>query len=107
MGVCKTFYRAEQEQRRTHPRQHTEGFWNRSSKFKKVMDVVQNHQHQRDGLELGPVQPLFRQCIHIDSPFVGYKQIVTEKSVEILRSFLIFYDTIKILFLQSKQKRTT
>ena len=53
MGVGKALHRAEQKQRRTEPPQHTEHRRDAAGELKKIMNVVQHHQHQRDGLELG------------------------------------------------------
>ena len=69
MGVGKTLHRAEQEQRRTEPPQHTEHRRDAAGELEEIMNVVQHHQHQCNGLELGTVQPFFRQFIHIESPF--------------------------------------
>ena len=69
MGVGKALHRAEQEQRRTEPPQHTEHRRDAAGEFKEIMNVIQHHQHQCNGLELGTVQPFFRQFIHIESPF--------------------------------------
>ena len=69
MGVRKALHRAEQKQRRTEPPQHTEPGGHPARKFKEIMDVIQHHQHQGNGLELGTIQAFFRQFIHTDSPF--------------------------------------
>ena len=69
MGVGKPLHRAEQEQRRTEPPQHTEHRRDAAGELEEIMNVVQHHQHQCNGLELGTVQPFFRQFIHTESPF--------------------------------------
>ena len=38
--------------------------------FKEIMDVIQHHQHQRDGLEPSPIQPFFHQLFHTDTPLL-------------------------------------
>ena len=60
MGVGKALHRAEQKQRCTEPPQHTEHRRDAAGELEEIMNVVQHHQRQRDGLELGTVQPLFR-----------------------------------------------
>ena len=70
MGVGKALHRAEQKQRRTEPSQHTEHRRDAAGELEEIMNVVQHHQHQCNGLELGAVQPFFRQFIHTESPFL-------------------------------------
>ena len=70
MGVRKALHRAEQKQRRTEPPQHTEPGGHPARKFKEIMDVIQHHQHQRDGLEPSPIQPFFHQLFHTDTPLL-------------------------------------
>ena len=60
MGVGKALHRAEQKQRRTEPPQHTEHHRDAAGELEEIMNVVQHHQRQCNGLELGTVQPFFR-----------------------------------------------
>ena len=49
MGVGEALHGAEQKQRCGQPRQHTEPFRHNARKFKKVVNVIHHHEHQRNG----------------------------------------------------------
>ena len=68
MGVGEALNSAEQEQRCGQPRQHTEPFRHNTRKFKKVVDVVHHHEHQRNGFERRAGQAEFLLC-HNNNPF--------------------------------------
>ena len=89
MGVGKALHRAEQKQRCAEPPQHTEHRWDAAGELEEIMNVIQHHQRQCNGFELGTVQPVFQFCQHTNSPF-NDAIIVTGKSVGILRENLFF-----------------
>ena len=62
MGVGEALHGAEQEQWCGQPRQHTEPFRYNARKFKKVVDVVHHHEHQRNGFERRAGQTKFLLC---------------------------------------------
>ena len=51
MRMGKAFHRAEQKQRCRQARQHAEPFRDASGKLKKVVDMIHQHQYQRNGFE--------------------------------------------------------
>lgn len=70
-GMGKALHGAEQEQRRTEPSQHTEQGGHGACECEKVVDVIQQHQHQRDGLEGCAGESVFL-CKHtFHSPFLA------------------------------------
>ena len=62
MGMGEALHGAEQEQRCGQPRQHTEPFRHNAGKVKKVMDVIHNHQYQRNRFERRAGQAEFLLC---------------------------------------------
>ena len=62
MGVGEALNSAEQKQRRGQPRQHTEPFRHNARKFKKVVNVIHHHEHQRNGFERRAGQAEFLLC---------------------------------------------
>ena len=68
MGVGEALHSAEQKQRCGQPRQHTEPFRHNARKFKKAVNVVHHHEHQRNGFERRAGQAEFLLC-HNNNPF--------------------------------------
>ena len=68
MGVGEALHSAEQKQRCRQPRQHTEPFRHNARKFKKVVNVIHHHEHQRNGFERRAGQTEFLLC-HNNNPF--------------------------------------
>ena len=86
MGVGEALNSAEQEQRCGQPRQHTEPFRHNTRKFKKVVDVVHHHEHQRNGFERRARQTfvvLFAASHH--PPYVCYTFSLRLNCVETIR----------------------
>lgn len=68
MGVGEALHGAEQKQRCGQPRQHTEPFRHNARKFKKVVNVIHHHEHQRNGFKRCAGQTEFLLC-HNNNPF--------------------------------------
>ena len=62
MGMGEALHSAEQKQRRGQPRQHTEPFRYNARKFKKVVNVIHHHEHQRNSFERRAGQAEFLLC---------------------------------------------
>ena len=57
MGVGEAFRCAEEKQRRREPPRHGEPHRHRAGKLKHIMDMIQHHEHQGNGFEIGAGQP--------------------------------------------------
>ena len=101
MRMGKAFHRAEQKQRCRQARQHAEPFRDASGKLKKVVDMIHQHQYQRNGFErrAGQAEFLFAASHH--PPYVCYTFSLRLNCVETIRKNTIachkFYNKNAIL----------